>query len=80
MTRRQSGSRWLPRQSSLLVIGLTERMALVYPPPGFPLGSQPLVAHLPPPYLPPVFLRLLFPLLARALTGSVTIGRSPQTR
>ena len=80
MTCRQSGSRWLPRQSSLLVIILTERTALVYPPLRPPFVSPTAGGHIPLACLPPAFAYLRLYLFPRVLTGSVTIGRVRQTR
>ena len=75
-----SPARRVPSQYSLLVTFLTERMVLVCPPLGFPLGSQTSVVHQRPPYLALVSAVRFRCLLAHALTDSISIGRAAQTR
>ena len=73
-------ARVTPVQSSLLVIILTQRTVLVCPPLSSWLGWHADKSQLSLPGLSLACGRLLFCLLTRVLTGSVTIGRVPQTR
>ena len=73
-------ARFIPLQSSLLVIILMQRTVLVCPPLNSGLGWHTDKRPLSFPGLSLACGRLLFCLLTRVLTGSVAIGKEPQTR
>jgi hypothetical protein len=80
MTGRHAFATGAPAPSLLLVTRVATEQALVYPPPGALLCGLVFRNHLSSPCLPFAFASLLPCLLARALTGSVAIGRVCQTR
>jgi hypothetical protein len=73
-------ARFTPSQSTLLVIILMQRSVLVCPVLSSRLGWHADKRPLSFPGLSLACGRLLFCLPTRVLTGSVTIGREPQTR